>query len=270
MRTRSGKRRRVSIISDSLVTASLDRTQTSSAAGSMIVQAVANATASALGFKGDEIHLVSSKSHLHRMRVNKRTETVRLIKQDFHPQVPLAVHWDGKLLPSNEGINTFFLWRQLFNCYLYVLLKTVILNILVVDKNKLADRLPVLVTGQGIEQLLGVPELASGSGLNTAYAVAGLIKDWKLDSQVIAMVFDTTNQNSGRWNGACTLLQQQLGKELLHLACRHHIFELVIGAVFDSLMGTSNNPVLPFTDTLRKGWPKLDKGTCHFKEYIIC
>ena len=84
------------------------------------------------------------------------------------------------------------------------------------------------------------------------------------------MVLDTTNQNSGRWNGACTLLQQQLGKELSHLAYRHHIFELVIGAVFDSLMGTINNPVLPFTDTLRKEWPKLNKGTCHFKEYIIC
>lgn len=56
------------------------------------------------------------------------------------------------------------------------------------------------------------------------------------------MSFDTTSSNTGAKRGACTLLETKLGKQLLHLACRHHVFELVLEAVFSKCMGPSTGP----------------------------
>ena len=36
---------------------------------------------------------------------------------------------------------------------------------------EVVDRLPVFVSGNGVDQLLGVPKLTSGTGENTAVAV---------------------------------------------------------------------------------------------------
>ena len=41
------------------------------------------------------------------------------------------------------------------------------------------------------------------------------------------MSFDTTAGNTGHLNGACTLLEKQMGRDLLWLACRHHVMELI-------------------------------------------
>ena len=46
------------------------------------------------------------------------------------------------------------------------------------------------------------------------------------------MVFDTTASNSGSIKGAAKLIEDDLGRKLLWLACRHHTFELMIGAVW--------------------------------------
>ena len=54
--------------------------------------------------------------------------------------VPLTVHWDGKLL---EGLTT----------------------------HEHVDRLPVLISGVGVEQLLGIPKLSSEKGSAKASAV---------------------------------------------------------------------------------------------------
>jgi hypothetical protein len=54
------------------------------------------------------------------------------IRQDFQPKVALTVHWDGKILAelmSKESV----------------------------------DRLVVLVSGEGIMKLLGVPKLTRGT-----------------------------------------------------------------------------------------------------------
>jgi hypothetical protein len=120
--------------------------------------------------------------------------------------------------------------------------------------------MPVLVTGYGVEQLLGVPELTSDSGLSAATAVVQQLTEWDIVHHIIGMVFDTTAHNSGRVKGACTLIQQQLDKELLELACRHHIFELVLGVVFETLVGISKTPTIPFVDLLAKEWKNLDQG----------
>ena len=60
--------------------------------------------------------------------------------------------------------------------------------------------------------------------------------------RVKAMCFDTTSSNTGQKKGACTLIEDKLEKELLNLACRHHISELLIGAVITVMLGPSKSP----------------------------
>ena len=84
------------------------------------------------------------------------------------------------------------------------------------------DRLPVIVTLQDSEQLIGVPKLDSGTGQNMANAVYELLNDWDLSKRVNALCCDTTASNTGRMNGACIILEQLLNKSLLYLPCRHH------------------------------------------------
>ena len=55
------------------------------------------------------------------------------LKSEFSTSVPLTVPWDGKLMKD-------------LTCREHV------------------DRLPLLISGVGVEQLLGVPKLVSGMG----------------------------------------------------------------------------------------------------------
>jgi len=99
------------------------------------------------------------------------------------------------------------------------------------------DRLAVIVSGDGIMKLLGVPKIHRGTGEAQAQAVYQMINEWKLNNHVQLMCFDTTASNTGIKAGACVLLQQELEKPLISLACRHHVHELIVAKVFDVLWG---------------------------------
>lgn len=73
------------------------------------------------------------------------------------------------------------------------------------------------------------------------------------------MSFDTTASNTGAYNGACVLLEQKLGKELLHLACRHHIYELVLKGVFILCMGPTSGPDILIFKRFQSGWQNINK-----------
>jgi len=75
----------------------------------------------------------------------------------------------------------------------------------------------------------------------------------------VAMSFDTTSSNSGRKKGAAVLLEKLLGRNLLYLACRHHILELVVSNVFTTLFGKSTGPQVALFQDLKKKWPKINK-----------
>jgi hypothetical protein len=152
-----------------------------------------------LGQNIDELAL--NRDSIRRHRVEHRAQRSVNIKTEFQGNTPLVVHWDGKLIPDLTG------------------------------KEKV-DRLPVLVSGKGLSQLLTVAKLPSGTGEAQAAAVFGAIEDWGIADSIRAMCFDTTSSNTGWIAGACVLLEKKLEKELLLLACRHHIMELIIGAVF--------------------------------------
>ena len=138
---------------------------------------------------------------------------------------------------------------------------SLIILFLILD-GKNYDRLPVLVTGYNVEQLLGIPRLDSGSRLAPADATYELLDSWGLVNKVVGAVFDTTATNTGCHKGSCKLLEDKnrLGREILWCACRHHVFELVLEAVGTVLLGESNDPRLPFFGKLADNWNKIDKS----------
>ncbi|KAK4295407.1 hypothetical protein Pmani_032022 [Petrolisthes manimaculis] len=75
------------------------------------------------------------------------------------------------------------------------------------------------------------------------------------------MCFDTTSSKTGRHKGACVLLEEQYGREHLHLGCRHHVLELVAGAAFSEAMGTSSAPDVLLFKLFKSSWQVIDKTT---------
>jgi hypothetical protein len=106
---------------------------------------------------------------------------------------------------------------------------------------KNVDRLAVSVSGSGVMKLLAVPPLASGTGEAQAAAVYAALEDWNLTNHVNFMVFDATSSSTGVKAGACVLLEQKTEKQLVALACRHHIHELIAVKVFKTLTEPSTS-----------------------------
>ena len=117
------------------------------------------------------------------------------------------MHWDGKLVPDTA------------RCH---------------DKY---DRLPMLVSRNGTENLLAIPKLMSGSIQSMAFAVKKALNKRELQDKILAMSFDTSSNRTT--NGACHIPKVRLKMELLWVHCRHHMLELVIGAVFNRAMEPS-------------------------------
>lgn len=132
-----------------------------------------------------------------------------------------------------------------------------------IDKSVLKDRVPILVTAYGEEQLLGVPELNSSTGREQAESVVALCDKWGITCKVCGLVFDTTAHNSGHMSGAAVLIQELMGKELLCFACRHHILELVLGAAFVAAVGDSNSPTIPIFLRFKNAWTGFKKGSAY-------
>ncbi len=81
-------------------------------------------------------------------------------------------------------------------------------------------------------QFIGAPLVLDGTGLSmkremieylTTYDLADVNKH-----RLIGMSFDTTASNTGHMNGA-SLLERELERALLWIACRHHVAELHMG-----------------------------------------
>ena len=64
------------------------------------------------------------------------------------------------------------------------------------------------------------------------------------------LVFDTTASNTGLRKGACILIEKAIDKELIWIACGHHIFEIMLSDVFKVAVGTSSGPDIGFFQML--------------------
>lgn len=111
-----------------------------------------------------------------------------------------------------------------------------------------------------MEQLLGVPKLPNGTGEATSNAVVTMLQAWGIESQVRAMCFDTTASNTGIRSGVCGVIKTKLGKNLLYLACRHHVHEIVVGDVFKHCFGPSSGPDIGLFKRFHHHWPQIDSS----------
>jgi len=210
----------------SRVTAALDKCKVSDRDAIHIITALLEALSLNIN------DFVLSRSSVKRAREMLRKESATSIKSKFS-DINLdfvVIHWDSKILTDITGKSNI-------------------------------DHLPVVATAPGIEQLLGVPGLTSGTGSEVSSAVYKILLEWSLEDKIQAMVVDTTASNMGRLNGACILLEQKLERQLLLLACRHHMYEIVLAGVFsESKLSVKSGPDIPIFKKFQKNWPNIVKS----------
>ncbi|KAL4150130.1 hypothetical protein QTP88_003964 [Uroleucon formosanum] len=178
--------------------------------------------------------LIINRTSVNSIRQRFRKNRIEALRVNFNPSQrgPCVVHWDGKLLLS-------------------------------LSEKKLVDRLPIIISYKGIEQLLGVPELISGTGENQATAVYQALENWSLTDNVQSLCCDTTASNTGRLKGACILLEQKLEREILYLLCRHHILEVVLRNAFEIKIDIASAPDVPIFKRFQKCWPNINVNNFH-------
>lgn len=220
------KRGRKNLITPKLV-AALDRCQLSIRDSVYILHAVVEA----LGLSSGDFPI--NKSSIQRIRTQTRKSRAEAIKTAFQNNVPdvITVHWDGKLLPGMDV------------------------------RSSKEERLPIIASFDDREQLLAVPKLDSSSGKHQAKAISTALFDWNLQDKVQIMCCDTTASNTGRFNGACAILEQTLERELLLFACRHHIYELVLKSAFEiKIKQITTSPDVPIFKKFRDNWKDIDSS----------
>lgn len=153
------KRQKVELVSETVALA-LDRTKTSSRSGTHILAAAATT----LGYKIKDVKL--SHSTIHRRRQIIRTKMAAQLKSNLQVSKHLTVHWDGKILPEFNNVGK-------------------------------VERLPIIVSGFGCDQLLGVPKV-DGTAANQAQSDVETLYESNLQDRIRAMCFDTTNVNTAK------------------------------------------------------------------------
>lgn len=154
-----------------------------------------------------------------------------------------CVHWDAKLLQE--------------------ILPQTVQNMLLVpelrEEETIIERLPVMVSYDMNEQLLGLPEISPGEkkGERVAEAVNEVLKDWKIVDRVQAISFDTTSIITGPSKGAPLLLEKLLGRKLLYMPCRHHIYDMQLREVIEAKLGKISDGSVPIFDRFREAWSEM-------------
>ena len=87
------------------------------------------------------------------------------VRQNFQPMVPLVAHFDGKLFPSQDGKS---------------------------------DRLANVVSGLGVEKLLGIPIIPVGTGQLMGQKIFEFIHERSgVEQNLAGQCFDTAASNTG-------------------------------------------------------------------------
>lgn len=122
-------------------------------------------------------------------------------------------------------------------------------------------RLPIVATHEGVECILNVPQLDRATGRAIADVIYETLEKYNLLDEVEAVCFETENTNTGEKNGAAACLEKRLGRKLIWLPCRHHIFELIGKDIF--IVKVMNNetkePNVEIFKRLKNSWKSIDK-----------
>ena len=205
---------------------SLDSTKTSSRSAVHTLSAAVHAS----GQKVDDYNI--NRSSIHRERQKHRLFMASKLKASFDPLTLLTLHFDGKLMMDLTG-------------------------------DAKMDRLSVIVSGNGVDQLLCIPKLSASTGEAMANAMFEAVESWGIKKHIKAISFDTTTSNTGRKNGACMLFGSKLDSDLLYLACRHHIHEIMLAEVFDRAMVLSSCSEIQLFKRFQSFW--LNINTTDYK-----
>lgn len=151
-----------------------------------------------LGYDPDRV--ICSTSTMFRTRKMYREDEAMKIRQHLVRDGMNTIHFDGKTY---------------------------------VERGKRRDkRLAVVLSNRSNAKLLEVVSVNSGKGAAHAEAVFQAMAKWNVCETVKAICFDTEIANTGLRIGTCALLKKKLNKNLLELACRHHVAEIVLSEAF--------------------------------------
>ncbi|XP_074106837.1 uncharacterized protein LOC141532405 [Cotesia typhae] len=207
-------RAKINILTPELISA-LDRANVSSRNAMFIIAPVL----SSVGVNVEDTTL--SYRTIQRTRMLLRKDIAIGLKDNFKAHDKYVVHWDGKILND-------------------------------ISESKFVDHLPIILTAFGTEQLLGVPKMNSGSAENQTATILSTLNQWGIISYIKAMCFDTTAVNTGIHHGTCKEIEKVLGKELIWLPCRHHIYEIILRSAFEVYWPVSSGPNVPIFGRFKK------------------
>lgn len=148
--------------------------------------------------------LTCSSLTMFRYRERYRVEAANEIKDNFDPADMTTIHWDGKTYTKRGQIK---------------------------DKKR-----AVVLSNSKQAKLLDVANVADGRAQTHMLAIRDVIENWSVAEHITAMSFDTEGVNSGHIRGVCRQLEHEIERELLHLPCRHQIYELPLSAVFEKTL----------------------------------
>ena len=226
----------VDILNSPEVCSMLDRTGTTSRKAVGVVSSVLK-TGKVDGKPVDLSEFKLSRPTLERKRIHNRSVALEQEREEFLLKMPryAAAHWDGKLIQDVTGTPQ--------------------------------EHEAILVSGSPhyLEgKLLSVTKLVDEDGQPTstgeaqALAVLVQLREWGVDKNIMALVFDTTASNSGVHRGATVRLQSALDRPVFFLACRHHVSELIIKACWYSLFEDDLSPDCKFFADIKEQWSSLD------------
>lgn len=166
-------------------------------------------------FNRDLALVTCSNSTMNRERYQYQQEGADEIFDQLNRETKYTLHWDGKTF-SKRG-----------------------------RKDK---RIAVVITNGEFAQPLDVVNVPDGSAQTCSLAIRDIIEEWQLEFCINKLSFDTENTNSGCLSGICLKLEEIFGKELLHLACRRHIYEILAKEGFNSTVEggkKTKSPTIP-------------------------
>lgn len=104
-----------------------------------------------------------------------------------------------------------------------------------------------------------------GTAIQQFDAILSQLDDWQLENRIRAICFDTTSVNTGERNGTCKKLRDKYNNKLLSLACRHHIMEIIISAVYSiALADESRSPNLNLFVRFKAEWNNINSNEFEF------
>ncbi|XP_044596983.1 uncharacterized protein LOC123273609 isoform X2 [Cotesia glomerata] len=170
---------------------------------------------------------VSSRNAVYILAATLKSTGIDMKGYGLKNQDNFVLHWDGKILPDIVGTEK-------------------------------VDRLPIIISSSGSEQLLGVPKMKSGTAKNQADAIVKILFDWGISRKIVGLSFDTAAVNTGIHGGTCKLIEDELEKKLVYLPCRHHIFEIVLKKVFEIYWPVSSGPNVPIFLRFKNKWSNFN------------